>query len=100
MTIRSPRAAARRNVVAELHKMRDQIKNLRMWWECTSTVYVSPEERPASSNVWQRDRQLDEYPEAQQRYWASTVNELDELIDRAAELRRFAYDEYRKTPKQ
>lgn len=87
---RSPRASARRHVLDRLAAAKRTISVLQGWWDVTGRVPVEG---------W-RDRRSDEYPEAQRRYWASTVQQLDHLTTQLAELRKYALDEYHSTPEE
>jgi hypothetical protein len=95
---RSERASARRIVLTHLKEIKATASLLSGWWNVTGSVYVEPADRKPGDNMYLRDRQASEYPESQRRYWASTVNEIDMLTARLAELREHCLTEYHQTP--
>lgn len=97
---RSPRAAARRHVLKQLNDARDRLKTLRAWWTAETTIYVDAADRAPGSNAYLRDREPAEYPEAQRRYWASTVTEIDMLITHLTGLREYCAEQYHATPEE
>lgn len=100
MPHRSPRAAARRHVTQQLNAARDRIKTLRAWWTAETTIYVEPADRAPGDNAYLRDRLPGEYPEAQRRYWASTVTEIDTIIIALTGLREYCAEQYHNTPEE
>jgi hypothetical protein len=98
--MRSPRAAARREVTKRLAEMKRRIIVLQGSWTPGTTVYVDKEARKPGENVYLRERQLDEYPEAQRAYWGGTISELDIMAEQIAALRAHCVREYHITPKQ
>jgi hypothetical protein len=70
--------------------MKARIVTLQAWWTTGTTVY----EQTADPAVWERERRLDEYPENQLLYWASTANELDELMQEAHKLRTYCIEQW------
>ena len=94
--MRSPRASARREMWRRLNDARRTADILRSWWDVGTKVYVPQKER-TDSNEYLRERRLDEYPENQKHYWASTIDGIDSLIYHLAELRTYAFEQYEKT---
>lgn len=86
---RSPHAAARNHVLRSLAEAKRKVTALQRWWDVTATVYV-PDPDSTNGNRIQVPRPVGEYPEAQTRYWASTVRNLDELMLELSELREYA----------
>ena len=83
---RSPRAGARRRMKVAFDQMKRDIDKLRSWWTSASYVHMDRAEMAergiADPCAYRRDREVHEYPEAQRIYWASTVAEIDKMIDR------------------
>lgn len=98
--MRSPRAAARREVTKRLAALKRDLITLQGWWTPGTTVLLDREARKPGENVYLRERQLDEYPEAQRAYWGGTVNELDLMAAQIADLRAHCVREYNATPEQ
>lgn len=90
---RSPQAAARRTVIAHLREIKGTMTNLTSWWNVSATAYVAPADS-GPRNATLRDRHPEEYPEAQARYWASTVAEVDKMVEELGRLRKFAVAEF------
>lgn len=91
--MRSPRASARRKVLAQVKVIKSAVTALQWWWTAETTVYGK---QPDGS--YSRERRLDEYPEMQRQYWMGTINECDELITKLLTLRELCYVEYHATP--
>lgn len=73
-----------------LNELKRRVEKMRRWWTAETTVYLEPKDRPEDDpHKWYRDREIGEYPEAQTRYWAGTVVEIDEMIKELQELREF-----------
>lgn len=96
--MRSPRAAARREVVKCLAQLKRDLITLQGWWTPSTTVYLTEADRKPGDSAYLRERQLDEYPEAQRRYWCSTLRELDVMAAQIAELQAHCTREYHATP--
>lgn len=92
----SPRAGARRAVLAHLREIRNTVATLHGWWNVSARIYVPSAERGSNRNAELRDREPQEYPEAQGKYWASTVAEVDKMIAELGKLRAFAVTEFHK----
>lgn len=93
---RSPRAGARREVLKRVRNIRTTLDKLTKWWDVKSTVWLTWGERKSNGNVYERPREIHEYPEMQTNHWVATVNEIDEMIAQLTELRMFAVSEYHK----
>jgi hypothetical protein len=96
--MRSKRAGARRQVLGHLRAVKDSINILSGWWNVTSTVYVELADRKPGDNLYLRERLEQEYPEAQRRFWAGTIKEIDDLTERLATFREHCLTEYHQTP--
>ncbi len=97
---RSERAKARRTVLASLKQIKSITSTLTGWWNVTGSVYVEPADRKPGENLYLRERLDSEYPEAQRRYWASTIDAIDTMTYRLAELREHCMTEYNATPEK
>jgi hypothetical protein len=91
---RSTKASQRRKVLAELRSVQRQLRDLLRLWDVTTTVYVSPPDRPEGSNAWLRDREEHEYPESRAEAWAVLYNLSDEMIKQLTALRETARTRY------
>lgn len=87
---RSERAGARRTVLKSLASIKSRINVLQGWWNVSGTKY--------GDEFGPRPRYSEEYPEAQRRYWASTIREIDAMINDLTVLREQCIAEYDKTP--
>lgn len=94
---KSPRAGARRETLRQINTIRKTLDSLHRWWTVRSTVYVDPADRAPGSNVYLRPREVNEYPEAQPRYWAGTVAAIDKAIQDLQKLREYCVAEHDKT---
>lgn len=94
-TSRSERASARRKVLKVLSSLKRDITTLQAWWDVRGTTYIP---QITGGPSVRRDRRPDEYPEAQRKYWASTIARLDVMAFEIAELRAHCLNEYNITP--
>lgn len=70
---------------------------LQGWWNCTTSVYVTPSERKPGDNAYLRERAPEEYPEAQRTYWRATIREIDAMSSELAALRAHCVTEHNLT---
>ena len=91
---RSRNAAQRRQVMAAVVKLKNNLARIRATWDVATTVYVDRADRKPGDNAYLRERQTDEYHENQTEAWAQLYNEADDAITQLTALRRLALERY------
>ena len=89
----SGRAGARRAVLRSLKDIKSIIGVLDAWWSVSGRTY----EGTTYGSGTMRDRQPKEYPENQRRYWASTIQLLDQMSKHLEMLRKYCLEQHEAT---
>lgn len=96
--MRSPRAAARTKTLRQIKDLKTMIVILQGWWTPSGTVWLDQADRKPGDNAYRRERLVHEYPEAQRRYWAGTIEHIDTMTEQLRQLREHCLAEYNATP--